>query len=156
MRSLPFLDYMLCKISEQQRSEFPTTYKRLISSGGYLLRGSLCSPGWCIRCSISRRCSMYTSRESLAVTCQGNINAVRVPFSSTLFNSKCVVSCLYFYVHSTWIKGSWGNKITCHLPEHMEAVTTLLYISLFAMFCTYILYITFYFSNIACIKIAFH
>ena len=119
MRSLPFLDYMLCKIPEQRRSEVPTTYKRLISSGGYLLRGSLCSPGWCIRCSISRRCSMYTSRESLAVTCQGNINTVRVPFSSTPFNSKCALSYLYFYEHSTGIIDPWGNKITYHLPEHM-------------------------------------
>jgi len=119
MRSLPFLDYTLCKIPEQWRSEVPTTYKRLISSGGYLLWESLCSPGWCIRCSISRRCSMYTSRESLAVTCQWNINTVRVPLSSTLFNSKYAVAYLYFYVHSTGIKDSWRDKITYHLPEHM-------------------------------------
>jgi hypothetical protein len=119
MKSLPSLDYTLCKIPEKRISEVPTTYKRLISSGGYLLWGSLCSPGWCIRCSISRRCSIYTSRESLAVICQWNINTVTVPLSSTLFNSRCAVSYLYFYVQSTGIKDSWINKKTYILPEHM-------------------------------------
>ena len=45
------------------------TYNRLISSGGYLLRGSLVtSCSWCIRCSINNLCSMYTSKASLCTT----------------------------------------------------------------------------------------
>lgn len=75
----------------------------------------------------------------------------------TLINSKCARSYLYFYVHSTGIKDSWRNKITYHLPAHMGGCD---HCAVYFIVCnalyTHTLYISFYFLNIACIKIAFH
>lgn len=47
---------------------FFTTHNLFISSGGKALRSSRCSIGLRVRASIIRRCSMYTSSASLALT----------------------------------------------------------------------------------------
>lgn len=46
----------------------PSTHNRFISSAGKQFRSSRCSMGFRVRASIINRCSMYTSRASLACT----------------------------------------------------------------------------------------
>ena len=80
------------------------TYNRLISSGGYLLRGSLVtSCSWCIRCSINNLCSMYTSKASLCTTYEQmsfRWVSLKIAYGKAGMDSdNCVIKLFYWHLH---------------------------------------------------------